>query len=290
MSTESDQTEEQAIDFAQRFENMLTEVLGQPSDGQYTADPQGARKKRSASYLIKTRDPQGISLTVGGSTILRLSYRYQCSCRDSNSYLQVDESAITLRAESDPAPIIHYDYVRDPHSAIPAAHINIHASNDSATKAMLACGSKSQGKNRRKAFLEKGTFPTFSSLHFPVGGGRFRPDSKTSYKWQSTNSASTHSRNGSKPSNRAGPNTAPAKSAPLYANSRTSHTKPSRKTDTSTAAHRHNDPNEKTPKVDSPNTDAKPPRRSQRAAGAIPYIRRLNLIKPHRVGQENEGE
>lgn len=175
MSTESDQTEEQAIDFAQRLENMLTEVLGQPSDGQYTADPQGARKKRSASYLIKTRDPQGISLTVGGSTILRLSYRYQCSCRDSNSYLQVDESAITLRAESDPAPIIHYDFVRDPHSAIPAAHINIHASNDSATKAMLACGSKSQGKNRRKAFLEKGTFPTFSSLHFPVGGDRFRP-------------------------------------------------------------------------------------------------------------------
>lgn len=45
MSTESDQTEEQAIDFAQRLENMLTEVLGQPSDGQYTADPQGARKK-----------------------------------------------------------------------------------------------------------------------------------------------------------------------------------------------------------------------------------------------------
>lgn len=163
MSAESDQTEEQAIDFAQRLENMLTEVLGQPSDGQYTADPQGARKKRSASYLIKTRNPQGIPLTVGGSTILRLSYRYQCSCRDSNSYLQVDESAITLRAES------------DPHSAIPAAHINIHASNDSATKAMLACGSKSQDKNRRKAFLEKGTFPTFSSLHFPVGGDRFRP-------------------------------------------------------------------------------------------------------------------
>lgn len=172
MSTESDQTEEQAIDFAQRLENMLTEVLGQPSDGQYTADPQGARKKRSASYLIKTRDPQGISLTVGGSTILRLSYRYQCSCRDSNSYLQVDESAITLRAESDPAPIIHYDFVRDSHSAIPAAHINIHASNDSATKAMLACGSKSQGKNRRKAFLEKGTFPTFSSPPLP---GRRRP-------------------------------------------------------------------------------------------------------------------
>lgn len=109
MSAESDQTEEQAIDFAQRLENMLTEVLGQPADGQYTADPQGARKKRSASYLIKTRNPQGIPLTVGGSTILRLSYRYQCSCRDSNSYLQVDESAITLRAESDPARITMRD-------------------------------------------------------------------------------------------------------------------------------------------------------------------------------------
>lgn len=174
MNEESDHTQEQATDFAQRLENMLTEVLG-PSEGQYTADPQGTRIKRSISYLIKTQDPLGIPLKVGEDTILRLSYRYQCSCRDSNAYLQVDKSSITLRAESDPAPIVHYDYVRDARGTIPAAHINIHASNDSATKAMLACGSKSQGKTRRKQFLDKGTFPTFSSLHFPVGGDRFRP-------------------------------------------------------------------------------------------------------------------
>lgn len=37
MNEESDHTQEQATDFAQRLENMLTEVLG-PSEGQYTAD------------------------------------------------------------------------------------------------------------------------------------------------------------------------------------------------------------------------------------------------------------
>jgi hypothetical protein len=174
MSEASDCAENQATDFAQRLEDMLTEVLG-PTTNQYTADPQGMRRRNSISYLIKTKDSEGIPLMVGGDIVLRLSYRYQCSCHDQNSYLQVDDSSITLRAESDSAPIVHYDYVRDPHGTIPAAHINIHASNDSATKAMLACGSKSQGKSRRKAFLDKGAFPTFSSLHFPVGGDRFRP-------------------------------------------------------------------------------------------------------------------
>lgn len=175
MSEDPGHIEEQAVDFAQRLENMLTEVLGHPEDGQYTADPQGMRNRRNVSYLIKVRDSLGVPLTVGGAAILRLSYRYQCSCRDSSPHLQVDESSITLRAESDPAPIVHYDFVRAAHGTIPAAHINIHASSDSATKAMLACGSKSQGRNRRKAFLDKGTFPTFSSLHFPVGGDRLRP-------------------------------------------------------------------------------------------------------------------
>jgi hypothetical protein len=172
--TESPGLEEQAVDFAQRLEDMLTAVLG-PAADQYTASPQGMRKGRQNKFLIQSANPQGVPLNVGGNTILRLSYSYQCSCKDEKAHLQIDDSSITLRAESDPAPIVHYDYVRNVQGTIPAAHINIHASNDSATKAMLACGSKSQGKNRRKAFLDKGTFPTFSSLHFPVGGDRFRP-------------------------------------------------------------------------------------------------------------------
>lgn len=164
----------QIDDFAQRIEDMLTAVLG-PAEEQYTSTPRGYRKNGRDSFVINTHNPEGIPLTVEGRIILRLDYRYQCSFKDGSSYLQVDDSSITLRAESDPAPIVHYDYVRNVRGSIPAAHINIHASNDSATKAMLACGTRKQGKNRRKSFIEEGKFPTFSSLHFPVGGDRFRP-------------------------------------------------------------------------------------------------------------------
>lgn len=166
--------EEQATAFAQRLENMLTEVLGE-TDDQYTEVPQGMRTRQGAAYVVKSRDGMGIPLTVDDKPILRLSYRFQCSCRDGRAFLQVDESSIALRAESDSAPIFHYDFVRNVKGFIPAAHINIHASNDSATKAMLACGAKSQGRNRRKNFIEQGSFPTFSTLHFPVDGDRLRP-------------------------------------------------------------------------------------------------------------------
>ena len=40
---------------------------------------------------------------------------------------------------------------------------------------MLACYGGKRTRNRRKEYVEKGAFPTFSSLHFPVGGDRLRP-------------------------------------------------------------------------------------------------------------------
>ena len=39
----------------------------------------------------------------------------------------------------------------------------------------LSCGGGLRGKSRRKEYINKGSFPTFSTLHFPVGGDRFRP-------------------------------------------------------------------------------------------------------------------
>lgn len=40
---------------------------------------------------------------------------------------------------------------------------------------MLSCGKGLRSKNRRKKYINDGAFPTFSTLHFPVGGDRFRP-------------------------------------------------------------------------------------------------------------------
>ena len=169
-----DDWESQPLEFAQRLEDMVTAVIGE-SDSPRTARPEGVMVRGRMKFIVRSANEEDIPLTVDGRVILRLAYTYQCFCRAEGAPMQVDVSSVTLRAESDPAPIVHYDYVRNVLGSIPAAHINIHASNDSATKAMLACGVKGQGRSRRKKFLERGAFPTFSALHFPVGGDRFRP-------------------------------------------------------------------------------------------------------------------
>lgn len=166
--------ESQALGFAQRLENLMTGVFGLRDDP-YTADPEAKESADSIKVIIQSFPREGIPLCCDGLTVLRLDYTYKCSCRTDHAYLQVDDSEITLRVENERTPIMHYDYVRNPIGGIPAAHINVHASNDSATRVMLACGKRTRGKQRRQEFVEKGVFPTFSMLHFPVGGDRLRP-------------------------------------------------------------------------------------------------------------------
>lgn len=164
----------QAERFAQRLEDMLTAVLGSADDS-YTMTVAGPPRKGVEMVLVRQRDPGGVALMVDGRPLLRLSYKFRCTCDNPVSELQVEESNIALRAENDAEPLLHYDYVRSARGNVPAAHINVHASSDSATRAMLACGMKAQGRNRRRDFMERGVFPTFSSLHLPVGGDRMRP-------------------------------------------------------------------------------------------------------------------
>ena len=167
---------DQARAFAQHLEDLLTAVLGVPRDGRsYTATPTGFVYRGSDMFLIRQGDDDGVALTVDGRPLLRLSYKFRCTCANPYGELQVEESNIMLRAENDAEPLVHYDYVRGARGGVPAAHINVHASNDSATRAMLSCGMKAQGRGRRREFMERGVFPTFSSLHLPVGGDRMRP-------------------------------------------------------------------------------------------------------------------
>lgn len=178
----------QARSFAQRLEDLLTAVLGEAPGGRpYTATPVGFPYRGTDMFLIRQDDPDGVALTVDGRPLLRLSYKFRCTCANPYGELQVEESNVTLRAENDAEPLLHYDYVRGARGNVPVAHINVHASNDSATRAMLACGMKAQGRGRRRDFMERGVFPTFSSLHLPVGGDRMRPgleDVLLSSQWQ----------------------------------------------------------------------------------------------------------
>lgn len=161
------------LGFAQDIENLLSAVLG-PDELAYTAAPVWSTRRNEDTCLIASREGD-VPLAVEGNVILHLSYSYQCTCGNARGLLQVERSSVKLRAGSSQSPFVSYDYVRDARSNTPAAHINVYASNDPVTQAMLACGAKRQGRNRRKEFVDRGVFPTFSSLHFPVGGDRMRP-------------------------------------------------------------------------------------------------------------------
>lgn len=166
---------QQATEFAQRIETLLQNVLGGRGDG-YVAEPEGMSLRGGRTgYRITQRNGRGIPLNSDGETVAGLSFRFQCSCRNENSWLQIDKSVIMITVEPEHMPLFHYDYNRERTSETPGAHINIFGSNDAATRIMLSCGKGLRSKNRRKKYINDGAFPTFSTLHFPVGGDLFRP-------------------------------------------------------------------------------------------------------------------
>lgn len=166
--------EGQSLQFAQRIETLLTRVLGKPEDP-YTDEPEEASSRGYRRFSIHNAADEGIRLKSDSTDALILSYAYLCSCRNTGDFLQVDQSHIMVSAASNGMPIFGYDYVRDAGPLIPSAHINIHGSNDDAVRIMLACASRARGRSRRKEYVKTGKFPSFSTLHFPVGGDRFRP-------------------------------------------------------------------------------------------------------------------
>lgn len=172
-----DSVEAQSTQFAQRIEDLLASTVQTKEENYaFTGTPQGSyRRGGHRAYVIAQRDPAGIPLLSGGEEILRLQYNFQCSCKGTGSWLQVDKSIIMLTYAPGATPLVHYDYIRADTHNTPSAHINIHGSNDSVSQLMLSCGSGKRGKSRRSQFVKNGTFPTFSTLHFPVGGERLRP-------------------------------------------------------------------------------------------------------------------
>ena len=174
-----DTAQRQAAAFGQRLEDLLSGVLGPivgDNDMGYVRKPEGSYARGGGtSYTISQAEPKGILLYCSGEPVLLLTFVFLCSCRDADAPLQVDKSSVMLSDAITHSPLVRYDFVRRASSEIPSAHINIYGSNDAATRLMLACAGGQRSKSRRKQYVDKGAFPTFSSLHFPVGGDRFRP-------------------------------------------------------------------------------------------------------------------
>lgn len=161
--------------FAQRIENFLTALFGSRREEYTTVESAKGRSGKIQYYSIRNKSDNGVALQAEKQNLVFLKYDYLCFM-DDDSFLTVSESSISVTASNKTEPFFHYDYLRNPESGeIPTAHINIHAANDDLVRTMLQCGSKNRGKKRRKGFIERGAFPTVSTLHFPVGGNLFRP-------------------------------------------------------------------------------------------------------------------
>ncbi|MBU5422211.1 hypothetical protein KQI48_06000 [Cellulomonas hominis] len=57
---------------------------------------------------------------------------------------------------------------------IPAAHLNVHGHRDELVFAMMAAGARLRGR-ARASDVRRGRVPRVATLHFPLGGHRFRP-------------------------------------------------------------------------------------------------------------------
>lgn len=115
--------------------------------------------------------PITVSL-AGRRSIPKVQFHIEFDCQWSSehSFLAVHKSSMALKLEGISNPLIRYDFDKLKTGLNPNAYIHVHAHRDEIAWLMIQ-GSSSKPKDRKK----KGSMPILSSIHFPVGGERFRP-------------------------------------------------------------------------------------------------------------------
>jgi hypothetical protein len=123
---------------------------------------------------VRQGPDDGIPLTADGRVVLRLFLTYRCAWDHTRQFLAVRRSTVSVTAEGVAEPLFRYDYDEASDGRVPAAHLNVHGHRDELVFAMLASGHRLRGKPRA-ATVRRGRVPPVSTLHFPLGGHRFRP-------------------------------------------------------------------------------------------------------------------
>ncbi|AMT93092.1 hypothetical protein A2T55_04240 [Brevibacterium linens] len=110
---------------------------------------------------------------VDGSPTIRLEASYVLN-QGSERLLRVVDSEFHVKLLNESAPLFHYDFVGEARSELPAAHLNIHVSDEPLRALMATAGNRNRAKRRRKREV-RGHNSQPAELHFPIGGRRFRP-------------------------------------------------------------------------------------------------------------------
>jgi len=131
--------------------------------------PHGVR-----DVLVRQGPDAGIPLTVHGQVVLRLFLRYRCAWDGTRELVAVRWSSLSVAADGTAEPLFRYDYDESSDGKVPAAHLNVHGHRDELVFAMMAAGHRLRGR-ARASDVRRGRVPRVSTLHFPLGGHRFRP-------------------------------------------------------------------------------------------------------------------
>lgn len=129
---------------------------------------------RGRHITIRQADQEGIGLFISGRRHLGLKLSYRCVWNSDKEFLAVDDCTYALLPAGLTEPLFRYHFRRAPDGGLPSAHLHVHAHRDEALALML--GGKDAGRVRdRLRKIDAGKFPQLASLHFPLGGPRFRP-------------------------------------------------------------------------------------------------------------------
>ncbi|ROP63576.1 hypothetical protein EDF24_0599 [Curtobacterium sp. PhB130] len=119
--------------------------------------------------LVRTQrddgDPSTIPLRVGGAVVADLDVRFALSSEPASARFRTETSQFRLLMRPDREPLARFEYERTK-SGAPVAHWHVHSERGAFTT-MLATASAAGRRQRDPSRL--------STLHYPVGGSRFRP-------------------------------------------------------------------------------------------------------------------
>lgn len=156
--------------FAEELHDLLTAVLGSDVEPFAVSVATGGQPH----VAVRQAPPEGVALTVDDECVLLLKVSFRCTWDSAAHYLAVRWSRFEVNVPSVEEPLFRYDYDAGCDGNIPAAHLNVHSHRDELVFAMLASGARLRGRSRSTS-LRRGAVPRLSTLHFPLGGHRFRP-------------------------------------------------------------------------------------------------------------------
>jgi len=157
--------------FAEDLRSTLRGVVAGDDVGTFRVRPTATPRSR---LMVEQKPPDGIPLAVDGFVVLRLRASFECGWDHTGRFLAVRRSTMAAVAEGTEEPLFRYDYDAGSDEKVPVAHRNVHGHRDELVFAMMASGHRLRGRARTSA-VRRGTVPRVSTLHFPLGGHRFRP-------------------------------------------------------------------------------------------------------------------